>query len=184
MNMWEQLYFEKYVKKMRTSCIPDYDFNHYPWQWRIVVNEILAYAEENPQEEAKIFLGDINLRFYGPSLLDRIKELVKKGCKFNIVLAESPDKNMMLLWQDLAKSEKVTVRMKPKYSNKLCHLVLVGTAYRIELPHDKFEGSVTDDTPEQKARFGFYEREFAQRLEAYWHKKIITDDLVDLHVAA
>gem|GEM_PF-5945867 len=32
MDMYERLYFAKYVRKMRVSLTPDHDFNRFPWQ--------------------------------------------------------------------------------------------------------------------------------------------------------
>lgn len=179
--MLEKIFFEKYVRKMRTSSDPDHDYNHFPFQCRTVVDNILIYAEEYPQE-VKIFLGDINREFYQTLLFDRIKELSKKGCTFDIVLAKPQTGERLSSWQELNALEGVRVRVKPKYNNQLCHLILVGSAYRVEVPHPPLQEKVTDLIPERNARFGFHEKDYTSRLQVYWNQNILTD-IVELPAA-
>lgn len=179
--MLEKIFFEKYVRKMRTSSDPDHDYNHFPFQCRTVVDNILTYAEEYPQE-VKIFLGDINREFYQTLLFDKIKELSKKGCTFDIVLAQPQTGKRLSSWQKLNALEKVHVRVKPKYNDQLCHLILAGSTYRVEVPHPPLQEEVTDLIPERNARFGFHERDYTSRLRAYWDQNVLTD-LVELPAA-
>ena len=179
--MLEKIFFEKYVRKMRTSSDPDHDYNHFPFQCRTVVDNILTYAEEYPQE-VKIFLGDINRDFYQTLLFDRIRALVENRCTFDIVLAAPPTSERLPLWQALNALEGVRVRMKQAYSDQLCHLIIAGAVYRVEVPHPQLQEEVTDLKPERDARFGFHEKEYVSRLQLYWEQDIETD-LVKLPAA-
>ena len=180
----EKLFFGKFVEKMRRVPEPDHYYNHFPWQARIVVDNILTSAERN-NEDVKIFLGDVNREFYGIDFFDRIREFAEKGCRFDIILAAPPEEKKLTAWHELAGIDGIRVRTKPEYSETLCHLVFSGSAYRIERPHGRLrEGmEVTEVAPERNARFGFHENEYVRRLEAYWDQSVETTDLTEIVAA-
>jgi hypothetical protein len=177
----------RYVRRMRVIPYPDFDFNRHPFMSRIIVSELFSYAQEHPEEEVKMFIGDVKSEFYGDYLLfDRTCELAKKGIKFNVILAKPPAKQYLPNWQKLVKesSGNIRVRMKPQYSDKLCHLILVGGAYRKEAPHEDYEGEVTDFEPLRPARFAFHDEFYAQsNVLDYWRTEVDIDDVQELPVA-
>lgn len=184
MDMYERLYFAKYVRKMRVSLTPDHDFNRFPWQSRIVVQELFNCADNNTRV-IKIFLGDVKTEFYKSMLFENIKALSEKGINFDIVLAEPPLGQYVDIWRNLIIScnNKVRVRYKKKYDEKSCHIILVGDNYRFELAHPRFEGEVTDSYPERPAQFGFHEKSTATEIANYWTQSI-DKDLVEITAAA
>lgn len=169
----------RYVRRMRIMPYPDYDFNSYPFMSRIIAEELFAYSQERPKEEVKMFIGDVSSEFYGKNLLfDRVSELASQGIKFNIILAKPPVGECLLKWLNLMNKfqDRIIVRMKVEYSNRLCHLILVGDAYRMEAPHDDYEGAVTDLFPTRPARFGFHDKPYAQSVVLeYWQTEAIRD---------
>ena len=169
----------RYVKKMRILPYPDYDFNLYPFMSRIIVEELLDYSIENPEEEVKMFIGDVKSEFYGRDILfKRISELASNGIKFNIILAKPPKDNYLNEWRDLHNKfqDKIKIRMKTRYDSNLCHLILIRDAYRIEVPHEDYDGQVTDFLPLRPARFGFHDESYAQSVVLeHWNNGAIKD---------
>ena len=140
---------------MRLVPYPEYDFNSYPFMSRIVVEELFAYAQEHPKKEVRMFTGDVRSEFYGGALLfDKISKLAAREVKLNIILAKPPAGQYLAKWRKLMteSSGNVQVRMKPQYSDKLCHLILVGEdGYRKEAHHEDYEGDVTELKPKRPA---------------------------------
>lgn len=170
----------RYVRRMRLMPYPDHDYNSYPFVCQVIVQELFAYSQEHPEEEVKIFTGDIKSEFYGDSwLLERIDELAGKGIKFDIILAKPPTGDCLSKWQLLMAGHPgaVNVRAHQKYNNKLRHLMLVGDSYRIEAPHQDYEGPVNEVRPLRPARYGFHERSFTESdVLSHWENEVTSAD--------
>lgn len=166
----------RYVRRMRLIPYPDHDYNSYPFICRVIIQELFAYAQENPEEKVKIFTGDVKAEFYGDGwLFKEIRELAVKGVKFDIILAKPPTGDCLSSWQQLVKEcpGEISVRMHKTYSNRLQHLMLVGDSYRIEAPHDDYGGDVTELAPKRPARYGFHESSFVMSdVQFHWENEI------------
>ena len=179
---WKKL-TKKYVRKMRLIPVTDHDFNSFPFMSKIIVEEIFMYAQDHPDEEVKMFIGDVKSDFYGDNwLFDKISSLSDEGIKFNIVLAKPPNMKDNDKWQSLKKrfSGNVTVKTKPQYDEELHHLILVGDAYRYEDPHKYYEGEVTDLSPLRPARFAFHDEYYVKKEVLEHWKTQVNSDLQEL----
>lgn len=172
----------RYVRRMRLIPYPDHDYNSYPFVCRVIIQELFAYSQENPEEEVKIFTGDVKSEFYGDDwLFENIDELAAKGIKFNIMLAKPPTGDYLSKWQRLMEKYhgKVNVRAHETYNNQLQHLMLVGDSYRIEAPHEDYEGAVDEVSPLRPARYGFHERSFAEsEVLSHWESEVASSNNV------
>ncbi|MCD4830334.1 MAG: hypothetical protein K8R02_00840 [Anaerohalosphaeraceae bacterium] len=176
----------EHVQKMRIAQEPAYDFNSYPFMSRIILEQLLKYAEDRPSGEVKMFIGDVRSEFYGEELLfDRVRELAAKNISFNIILSKQPENEYLPRWRELiAKSPgSVSVRIRPEYEDRLSHLVLIGDSYRLEVPHTDYTGEVTELLPLRPARFGFHDEAYVrEEVTKHWDKAN-TDDAVLLEAA-
>jgi hypothetical protein len=174
-----------YVRDMRTSDSPRCDFNSYPFMYKIIAEELFTYSQEHPTEKVRLFIGDVKSEFLGKNLLfNRVKELASKGIKFDIILATPPDNYYLAKWQELINKfpNDINIRMKTQYSNKLCHLILIGNAYRMEAPHDFYDGVVSDLVPLRPARFAFHDKQYAENVVLKYWETEATKDVVCLPV--
>lgn len=169
-------HFKEYVQLMRETATGRASYNRFPWQARIVVDEILNYAMERDLP-LKIFTSDHDMQFYGEATFLRFVDLAVQGQDVQIVIAEPPKGASLDTWRRLAdRHDKISVRAKKRYDHKLCHFCLAGKeTYRVERPHGPERGQVTPLSPECPARFAFNNRDEGQALSDYWNIMVLQD---------
>jgi hypothetical protein len=163
----EQRDFATVVETMRLTGVPSHYYNHFPWETRIVVKNILAYAEETG-DPLKIFTSDF-YEIYDDEVHSKLEEMAMRGHDIQIVLAERPKDSDLEKWEPIAKNENVEITFTPFYDETLNHLWLAGSSYRYELPHRRITCEVTDTYPEFPARFAFKNDKDVKKAEEAWH---------------
>lgn len=173
----ERARFDCLVEGMLNSGKAVYHHNRRPWQTAKVVSEIFAVAKET-LSPLKIFIGDVNCECYGINWANSIRE-VAEATSVEIVLADKPSREGVPAWKDLNSNEQVTVRYKDKYSKSLNHLIMTGSAYRVEAVHEKLPtGAVVNDMyPERPARFAFNSPRDVAGLSLYWDDAVLKDTI-------
>jgi hypothetical protein len=164
----EKKYFRTIVELMRLSNSKAHFYNHFPWEARIVVQNILAFAEETG-EPLKIFASGFYEFYYG-EIYDKLVELGRNGHDIQIILAEHPDESDLPKWEAFGGQSNVSLRYMLEYDATLNHVWLAGTAYRYELPHPRFTEKATDTYPEVPARFAFHNNDEIGKAKQAWNK--------------
>ena len=174
-------YFCRYVELLRKSDSTEHYFNHFPWQARIVIENILKDASDNCSD-IHIFIGSFT-EIYGKTVVDKLKELAINERKIEIILGEGPSNSNLNALLELNNTHNITVRYMKEYDSKLNHLWLAGNAYRFELPHAKVRTKIIQTSPECHAQFAFHNEEDARKVSKYWKEVICSRDLEDLQAA-
>ncbi len=163
-----KLKYRNLVNLMRGAKRRSFDANRFPWQTRIIIDELLDLAV-NEHAHVEIFKGLSTGVFYQDRLRERCQTLVQHGGSARVIFSEHDQGDSR--WRDLAtKSEgKLQVLAMKAPDPELYHYCLVvgEDAYRLEFPHPLWEGDVTDVVPERPARFSFNDPELAQRIKKY-----------------
>lgn len=164
----ERKYFAAIVEAMRLTGVPRHFYNHYPWEGRIVVKNILIWAEETG-EALRIFTSDF-YEFYDDEIYQKLLELARNGHDIQIILAERPKESDLDKWRIICKNHNIKISFMPEYDPSLNHVWIAGTSYRYELPHQKVTREVTATHPEFPARFAFRNKEEVEKANQAWNK--------------
>lgn len=168
----EQKYFATVVETMRLTGVPKHFYNHYPWEARIVVKNILAYAEQTG-DPLKIFTSDF-YEFYDDEIHHKLAELARKGHHIQIILAARPEDSDLAKWRPISENENVNITFMPEYDATLNHVWLAGTSFRYERPHKNYNYEISDTYPEFPARFAFKNDKDVKKAEEAWDKILNT----------
>lgn len=180
--MEERSYYFRYVELLRRSDSTEHYFNHFPWQARAVIQNILQYALDN-RSDVRVFTGSFS-EFYGKHVVEMLKKLGRNETKIEIILADTPTEKELSVLNDLLNHQNnIKVRYMTKYDSTLSHVWLAGNAYRFEKPHNKMPSKITETSPECPAQFAFHNEEQARKVYKYWEGVICAKELVDLRAA-
>ena len=169
-------YYAKLVEVLRRSNSNAHYFNRYPWQVKLVFDNLLAYAEETIESKEQpslcMFSGDVDFYFLQKDIDKRLSALADQGCVIDILLANPPSNDAMYRWRRLAKMESVNVKKMSKYDEKLYHVWVYDDAFRLEEPHPQLKSNmtITDIKPERRAEFAFHDQAAASAVRAYFNK--------------
>lgn len=166
--------YRKLVKLMRGAKWRSFDANRFPWQTRIIIDELLDLAVET-RAHVEIFKGMSTRTFYGKGLHERCRKLVQREGTARVIFAEHDETDSF--WRELRDEfkDRLQVLAMDEHDPDLYHYCLVQGpdgqqeewAYRLEFPHPRWEGGVTDLAPERPARFSFNDPELARRIKKY-----------------
>lgn len=167
----EQKYFATVVETMRLTGVPDHYYNHRPWEARIVVKNILAYAKDTG-EPLRVFTSDF-YEFYDDEIHANLEELAMNGHDIHIILAERPKDSDLPKWRGLCENkENVKISCMSEYDETLNHVWLAGFTFRYELPHKRVTGEISDTYPEFPARFAFNNGKDVKKAKDAWQKAL------------
>lgn len=169
--------FRRYVELLRKSGQPDHFYNHFPWQTRIVADNILDFALEGGLE-LDVFSSDFEL--YSDGVYEKMSQLAARQVRVRLILAEYPQRDCLNAISKLSAQPNIRISYMRKYDEQLNHLWLAGTAYRFELPHPKRTASLTDYQPEFPAQFAFHDKERSELVRSYWNSRVLRATMDEL----
>lgn len=169
-------YYTKLVEVLRISNSGEHYFNRYPWQVRVVYDNLMTYAEKtvnNRQPCLCMFFGDVDFYFLQEDIDKRLSALADKGCEIKILLTNPPSKKSLYRWEELTNKGNVTVKNMSVYRDNLYHLWVYDDAFRVEDPHPQLKPNmkITDISPERRAEFAFHDKRNADVVREYFNKQ-------------
>lgn len=161
--------FWKKVHGMYVNKEESYQLNRFPWQSQMISKRLLDFALEDKLNVQLCFSMPAD-DFY-PRLRTQVSALLKRGASsVRIVFAQPPNEDQYAYWIAMRKrySAKLKLHAANEYDSAVLHYCLVGdSAYRIEFPHEKRTGPVTNLKPERPARFSFNDVSLGKRIKTY-----------------